>query len=157
MGTESLTMPPIPDLAVVAEVIRRADAVTAECRRPPSEDDRGDPGEEIDPLLRPSPARDELVAYLRRLQESDDGETVARLYGLYKAGDLACTTREEAVERYRESYDLAVQPIHRPFGTTDLAAKAPLADGLRRGLEQFGLRLDVVPAAASYDIPPTTH
>lgn len=145
MGTDSRTLCPIPDLAIVAETIRLAEAAEAERYEQRPVDDLSYPGDEIDPLLRPAPAQRELLTYLRRLQEQDDGETVARLYGLYRAGNLACTTREEAIERYRSSSELALQPIHRPYGAADLAGKAPLADGLRRGLALLGLAIAPAP------------
>src|SRR5262249_47457250 len=72
MGMEPLAppLPPIPDLSTVAEVIRLADAAEAERfeQRPSSYSTyRFD---DLDSSLRPRPARDALVAYLRGLPET---------------------------------------------------------------------------------------
>jgi Protein of unknown function (DUF3775) len=147
VGTDSQTMPPLPDLSIVTEVVRLAEACEAErhARRPAEYptyrfDDR-------DRSLRPTPARDELVAYLRGLPE----EAVAGLYALYRLGDRPYATPDEGAERYRSSFDLAGRPIHSLHAADDLAAKGQLADGLRFGLEQFGLRLEAGPTGGSND------
>src|SRR6185312_9066457 len=89
------------------------------------------------------PARDALLDYLRCQSNS----TLAGLYALYRLGDYPCSAAE-AAKRYRYSYELADQPIHHPHAAADLVAKAPLAHGLRSGLEQLGLRIESGPADA---------
>jgi hypothetical protein len=135
VGMDSQTLPSLPDLAIVAEVIRLAEAAEAE-----RDDQR--PAEypmyradDLDQFFRPTPGWDALVAYLRGLPEED----VARLYGLYRVGDRPYATHAEAMERYRHSVELATNPMHREHGAYDLAAKGPLADGLRRGLAHLGM------------------
>ena len=60
-----------------------------------------------------------------------------------------CLDAGEAADCFRGSYDLAMEPIHSRHGAADLAAKAPLADGLRRGLSQLGLELESGPHRGS--------
>jgi hypothetical protein len=151
MRTESLPVPPIPDLAIVAEVIRLADAYEAEryAQRPP-----GYPtyrADDLDQIFRSRPKRDALFQRLHGLED----ETVAALYSIYRLGDRPSSDASEAAERYRISFDLAMLPSHRPHGAADLLAKGPLADGLRRGLVQLGLWLESCPAGGSSDDGPT--
>ncbi len=146
MGMASLHGLSLPDIADVNEVIRLADAATIERREQRLADGLSYRADDHDAYLRPSPARREMITHLRRLQERDNGLTVAQLYGLYKAGDITCTSREEAIERYHHSTELALQPIHRPHGAGDLAGKAPLADNLRRGLALLGFTYEGDPS-----------
>jgi hypothetical protein len=134
MGTESLTLPAIPDLEIVAEVIRLADECEAERRaqRPPEQPMYGD--DDLDRYLRPRQKWHALVDYLRRLPEETAG-----LYAIFRCGDYPSPTASEAMDRYRDHFELAMEPMHRKHGAADLAAKGPLADGLRRGLENLGL------------------
>lgn len=138
MGTESPTLPPIPDLPTVAEVIRLAEAAEVERleQRPPEWpvyrlDD-------LDRAIEPTPAWDELLAYLRGLPD----EAVAGLYTLHRLGDPPAPGPAEAMERLRHSYELAMEPMHREHGAYELAAKGPLAHGLRRGIRHLGLELE---------------
>jgi hypothetical protein len=146
---ESL-LPPIPDLSIIADVIGLADACEAERHaRPPAEDPMYH-DDDLDRYLRPRLRWRALIDYLRRLPE----ETVAGLYALYRLGDLARSNACEATERYRYSFDLAMEPIHRPHGAADLAAKGPLAHGLRDGLRNLGLELEAVEAHETMDDMP---
>lgn len=153
VGTDSRLLPPIPDLATVAEVIRLAEAAAAERYDQRPADYPMYRGDDLDLLFRPEPARDALLAHLGGLPE----ETVAGLYALYRLGDRPWTTPAGATRRYRYSYDLAMEPMHRRYGATDLAAKGPLASGLRRGLDQLGLRLEADPAGGSGTLSPGSY
>ena len=61
------------------------------------------------------------------------------------------------MERYRSAFELAMEPMHREHGATDLASKGPLAYGLRRGLEQLGLRIEPQPSPPGDHLQPVTH
>ena len=151
MGMDSMLPPPIPDLAIVEEVIRLDDdhAAARRARRPAGFPAYG--ADDIDQFLGPIPERDALLEYLARLPD----ETLAGLYGLHRVCDLPTMTATEAMERYRVYFELANLPIFRPHGAIDLVAKGQLADGLRRGLEQLGLATD--PDAAGGNMPDTTR
>jgi hypothetical protein len=146
MGTESLSRP-MPALKIIAEVVRLAAGCEDErhAQRPPE-----DPmyrADDLERYLQPRPRWDALVDFLRRLPE----ETVAGLYALYRLGDHSCSNAREAAARYRSSFELAMEPMHRVHGATDLAAKGSLADGLRHGLRNLGLELEVVVAHTTVD------
>jgi len=133
MGMESL--PVIPDLAVVAQAVQLSRAYEAERydQRPASWPTyRLD---ELEPFHRPMPARADLLNYLR----SQSAETLSGLYGLYKVGDLAGFDAAGAADCYRDSFDLAMKPIHSAHGAADLVAKSPLAERILTGLERLGL------------------
>jgi hypothetical protein len=134
VGKDPWTMPPIPDLAIVARVVRLAEECEAErhVRRPAEHPMYGD--DDLDRYLRPRPKWNALVDYLRRLPEETAG-----LYAIFRCGDYPSPTASEAMDRYRDHFELAMEPMHRKHGAADLAAKGPLADGLRRGLENLGL------------------
>jgi hypothetical protein len=149
---DSPTLPPIPDLATIAAVIRLAEAAEAERYEQWSAARRCYSCDESDLSPRPRPARDALVDFLRGQPE----EVVAGLYGLYRLGDHPHAAPDEAAEIYRSAFDVAMLPIHAIHGASDLAAKGPLADGLRRGLEHLGPRLEVDKDSESRDAVPTT-
>ena len=108
--------------------------------------------DDLDRYLRPRPKWHALVDYLRELPE----ETVAGLYATYRCGDYPSLTASEAMDRYRGHFELAMEPMHREHGATDLAAKGPLAAGLRRGLENLGLSPDrTVPQSGNSPHPAT--
>ena len=150
MGTVSL--PPIPELEIVAEVIRLADECEAErqAQRPPEHPMYGD--DDLDRYLRPRQKWHALVDYLRRLPEETAG-----LYAIYRCGDYPSPIASEAMDRYRGHFELAMQPMHREHGATDLAAKGPLAAGLRRGLENLGLSPDRTVPQSGNDLHPMTY
>jgi len=151
MGMDAPSLSKIPDPTIVAEVIRLADAAAAErYEQRPVTHPRFDL--DIACLFRRTSAREELLAYLRGLPE----EIVAALYGVYRAGDLTRPEPAEAAERYRTSFSLAMRPIHRLHGAHDLAAKGSLSDGLRRGIENLGLRLEASRTDAASDNVPQT-
>jgi hypothetical protein len=135
MGTESLFQPAIRDLEIVAEVIRLADACEAERHAQRPTVYRGD---DLDWYLQPRPRREALVAHLLSLE----AETVAALYAIFRCGDYPSPTASEAMDRYRDHFELAMEPMHRKHGPADLSAKGLLAAGLRRGLEHLDLATD---------------
>ena len=137
MGMESPTVPQIPDLAIVAETIRLADLAEAERYDQRPQEWPEYRVADVKEVFRPRPARDALVSFLRNQSE----ETVAGLYSLYRLGDPPRPSPAVALECYRCSYELAIQPIHSEHGADDLAAKAPLAEGLRRGMALLGLAI----------------
>ena len=132
MRKESLTLPPTPDPSTIADVIRLADAYEVERHVQRPADHRVD---DLDWYLQPRPRREALVAHLLSLE----AETVAALYAIFRSGDYPSPTASEAMDRYRGHFILAMEPMHREHGATDLAAKGPLADGLKRGLQYLGL------------------
>lgn len=144
MGMHSQLLPPIPAPAIVAEVVRLAEAAEAERHEQW-------PLFRLDPAFRPTPAQDAFLALLRGLPD----ETVAGLYGLYRLGDRPYPTPAGALERYRCSFEVALRPLNRRHGAKDLAAKGPLAHGLRRGLERLGLE-PIRSATFDHDIPRTS-
>jgi hypothetical protein len=147
MGKEaqSPTLPPIPDLATIAMVIRLAEAAAAErYDQRPASYPRYDLGD-CDLLPRKRPAWDELLAFL----SVQPDEVVAGLNGVYRLGDHPHPVRGVDLARYRAAFDLEMNPLHRAYGAYDLAAKATLASGLRRGLEHLGLRLEASRADAT--------
>jgi hypothetical protein len=148
MGTESL--PPISDLSIIAEVMVLADACEAERHAKRPTEYRGD---DLDWYLQPRPRRDALVAHLLSLE----AETVAALYSIYRCGDYPSPTASEAMDRYRGHLDLAMEPMHREHGAADLAAKGPLADGLRRGLEYLGLASGRLRSQPDRNLQPVSH
>ena len=109
--------------------------------------------DDLDHFFRPTPAWDALVAYLRGLPEED----VAGLYALYRLGDRPYATPAEAVERYRNSFDLAMQPMHREHGAYDLAAKGPLAARAPPRPRQLGLAPDRHQSRPGDHLNPVTH
>jgi hypothetical protein len=153
LGTESPEMPPIPDLAIIAQVVRLAEAYADERfeQRPPEHPEYA--GDDLDWFLQPRPRRLALLNYLRGLAD----ETLAGLYGLYRVGDLYGSSAGEAADRYRKMFDLAMEPIHRPRSAIDLVALGPLADGLRRGLELLGLPPDRHETQPGDHLHPTTY
>ncbi len=152
METDFLSTPPIPGLATIAEVIRLEEESEGErdARRPP--EDSMSCEDDLERYLQPRPRWRALVNYLRQLPE----ETVAGLYAIYRLGDYPRSDARAAARRYRNSYEIAIQPIHSKHGAADLAAKGPLADGLRNGLEGLGLKLEPRPREEPiYDMPKT--
>jgi hypothetical protein len=147
VGKDSRNLPPIPDLAIVARVVRLAEECEAErlAHRPTEHPEYG--VDDSDDLFRHRPKRDALVDYLRRLPE----ETVAGLYAIYRVGELPRCDAGQAAARYQNSYAIAIQPMHNKYGADDLAAKGSLADGLRHGLRNPGLELGVVVAHTTVD------
>jgi hypothetical protein len=137
----------------VSEVIRLAAACAAERyeQRPPEYPTyRADA---LDDLLQPMPARDALFGFVRRQPD----EVVSGLYAIYRVGDFAHDDTAAAMDRYCDCFELAMQPIHRPHGAADLVAKAPLAEGLRRGMEQLGLSPDTIPSRPGDEPHPVTY
>ena len=140
MATDCPTQPaPIPDPATVARVIQLASAAER-CEQRPATWPRYCLGG-LDDFTRPTPVRHEFVAYFGGLPEED----VACLDGLYRVGALA-GAGHAAAEVYGRAYDLARVPMHAAHGAADLAAKASLAGGLRRGLAHLGLPLGEHPS-----------
>lgn len=142
MGTDSQTKrPAIPDLDIVAATLRLADRAEAErdAQRP-----AGWPMYRVDDpddVSRRTPAQDALLDHLRH----QPYQTVAALYALFRTADLDDSDRTEAMDRFRAAYELAMLPMHRVHGAADLAAKAPRAAGLRRGLALLGLTIQPAP------------
>ena len=134
MKRKSETNPPIPDLAIVREVIRLADnyAAARNARNAAHPERRVISGSS---QLEQEPERWELVEYLRPLSP----ECLAGLYALYRVGERRSGTPRSYANHYHSVYSLAIQPHHRESAAADLAAKAPLADWLRRGIQHLGL------------------
>ena len=137
MARTPMTKPPIPDPSIVVEVIRLADRYAAARKRrygtvPVAWDfSRSD-------CLDRDRESIELFDYLRPLSD----ECLAGLYALYRLGEGSAGTLKSNMYRYACSYYNANQPHHHPYAAQDLAAKGPLADGLRRGLQRLGFRIE---------------
>ena len=61
------------------------------------------------------------------------------------------------MDRYRGHFEVAMEPMHREHGAADLAAKGPLADGLRRGLENLGLASGRLRPQPDRNLQPVSH
>ena len=143
---------PIPDPSIIAEVIRLAEESEDErhARQPPEH--AMSLADDLERYLQPRPRWRALLDYLTRLPD----EAVAGWYSIYRLGDRPRSLGRAAARRYLNSYDIAIQPIHSEHGAADLAAKGPLADGLRNGLEGLGLELEPRPREEPiYDTPKT--
>jgi hypothetical protein len=144
-----MNQPPIPETAIVLEVIRLADADVRDPRRAaglvaydPSEVDAFESG----------PERDELLEYLEPLTD----ECKAGLYALYRLGVGPSGTAPGNANRYAGSYANAIQPCHRKHAAADLVAKGSLGDGLRRGLSRLGRGTDSGAAGETVATAPIT-
>jgi hypothetical protein len=134
MTRKSKSQPPIPDPSVVLEVIRRTEKYDAACRARHAADPHSSVVTGGSDLPR-EPEWQERIDYLRTLSD----ECLAGLYALYRLGEGSSGTARSHAKRYCSAYSVAIQPCHRPHAAYDLAAKAPLANWLRRGLERLGL------------------
>jgi hypothetical protein len=147
------SLPPIPDRSIIADVIGLADASEAERHAGRPAEDPMYRDDDLEYSLPPRPRREALVAHLLSLE----AETVAALYAIYRCGDYPSPTANEAMDRYRGHFELAMEPMHREHGAADLAAKGPLADGLRRGLEYLGLASGRVRPQPDRNLQPVSH
>ena len=97
MGKDSRTLPPIPDLAIVAEVIRLAEECEAErhAQRPPEHP------EVHAPTISTGTSSLARGGCAGGFPGSLPEETVAGLYAFYRLGDLALLEAGEAAERLR--------------------------------------------------------
>jgi hypothetical protein len=130
----STSRPPTPSASVVLETIHLADAyLAARVAR------YGTGLRVVDPSgvgsIERLPEWNVLFRYLKSLSD----ECLAGLYALYRLGEGVSGSARDHVERYSSVYLNAIRPCHREHAAYDLAAKGPLAHGLRRGLERLGL------------------
>jgi hypothetical protein len=133
---------PMPDLEILAEVLRLTDAVDAERALDP-------PPRVPDPsrtrLKPPTEAETERLWYLAKL--SDDHQ--AQVHAVYWIGrDPTARARH-----YSLRYHDALMTDLRQDGAAYPAAKAPLGRYLRRGAEKLGLGLDRARPDGSQDYP----
>jgi hypothetical protein len=130
----SKSRPPIPDPSVVLEVIRLADACSAARRARYGDGPIIFNASQMD-LLEHLPEEDALFHYLKPLSD----ECLAGLYALYRLAECPRGTARSYARYYANVYFTVNRPQHHPHAAYDLAAKGPLAHGLRRGLERLWL------------------